>query len=333
MSTDNETPEAGAEPAQQLAPAAPAAPKHLAVLEDHSPVSPFASMTSFEKAQRVARALASSTMVPEAYQQYVLKNGQWQENPNAMGNCLVALEMSSRMPGLSPLMVMQNMDVVKGRPSWRGAFAAARVNASPLFSRLKYEWKGEPGTKDYGCRAYATEVETGEVLHSTWITWAMVTGEGWDKNSKWTTMRDQMFTYRAATFWCRAYAPDLLLGLQMADEVEDVVDDRASLRALNDRLNGQQLGEAPAGEAAASAPAPAPDAGEADPPRTTGRRRRGGNAPAAAPLDQAEPADAEKPAAQTAAPEGIAAGPVAEPTAAAPAPAPAPAAGDNYDVE
>lgn len=281
--------------AGELTPAPAPKPQAMATLDDYQPVSPFANMSSFVKAQRVAHALASSTLVPDAYQQFVLnKNNQWQENPAAIGNCLIALEMASRMPGLSPLMVMQNMDVVKGRPGWRGAFAAGRVNASPLFGRLKYEWKGEPGTKEYGCRAYTMEAETGEVLYGTWITWAMVTGEGWDKNTKWTTMRDQMFMYRAATFWCRVHAPDLLLGLQTMEELEDVpAPGESPLRALNERL-ARQL-DAPDGAEPAGDSGNAGDTAEAAPEKP--KRQRRSHAAKVEPLPQNEP-EVAKPAAQ-----------------------------------
>lgn len=321
--------------AGELAPAPAPKPQAMATLDDFQPVSPFANMSSFVKAQRVAHALASSTLVPDAYQQFVLKNNQWQENPAAIGNCLIALEMASRMPGLSPLMVMQNMDVVKGRPGWRGAFAAGRVNASPLFGRLKYEWKGEPGTKEYGCRAYTTEAETGEVLHGTWITWAMVTGEGWDKNTKWSTMRDQMFMYRAATFWCRVHAPDLLLGLQTMDELEDVpAPGESPLRALNERLErqlapqGEEEGEGDHEGDQAESPAAAK-------PTKAPRRRRTVEAKVA-PLEQAEP-DA-KPATQgvTDASAGDTSG-MGQPSVQQDAPAakasPADSATDMFNVE
>ena len=39
-------------------------------------------------------------------------------------------------------------------------------------------------------------------------------------------MRQQMFTYRAASFFCKAYAPELLLGIDSVEEIEDVIDVR-----------------------------------------------------------------------------------------------------------
>ena len=303
----------------------PAEPRHMAIATtpvslgaDHA-MSVFGGSSSFELAQRMAKLLSNSTLVPEPYQQYVLsKNNAWEHNPVAIGNCTIALEIASRLR-LSPLMVMQNLDVVKGRPGFRGAFVAALVNNSPLFSRLRYEFKGEPGAADYGCRAYATEKETRDVLYGTWITWAMVTGEGWDKNPKWKTMRDQMFMYRAATFWSRVHSPDLLLGMPTADEIEDVlqaIEHRGSVTTLNQRL-----------EAGGESASPKQDDDKPAETEKPARQRRQRAAPAAAPLEQAEPAatpapDASADSAGEAQPETV---------AAAPAPAPAPPA--SFDVE
>lgn len=100
------------------------------------------------------------------------------------------------------------------------------MNTCGRFSALRYEWKGEAGKPDFGCRAWAIEKETGERLDGIWVTWQMVNAEGWasKSGSKWKTMPDQMFVYRAAAFWQRAYAPDLGMGLQTEEEVRDVFD-------------------------------------------------------------------------------------------------------------
>ena len=52
----------------------------------------------------------------------------------------------------------------------------------------------------------------------------MVDAEGWRKKngSKWVTMGELMFIYRAAAFWTRIFAPELSLGMHTSDEVEDI---------------------------------------------------------------------------------------------------------------
>lgn len=172
----------------------------------------FFNLEGFELMQRIAKAFASSDLVPQQYQ-------------NNLPNCMIALDMAQRI-GANPLMVMQNLYIVHGTPGWSSKFLIATVNTCGRFSAMRYEWKGEPGSADYGCRAWATEKDTGQRLDGIWVTWAMVKAEGWSgkKGSKWLTMPDQMFVYRAAAFWQRVYAPDLAMGLQTAEEVKDVYD-------------------------------------------------------------------------------------------------------------
>lgn len=172
----------------------------------------FFDLQSFELIQRVSKAFSQSDLVPKQYQ-------------GNLANCMIAMDMAQRM-GANPLMVMQNLYVVHGTPGWSSKFLIATINVSGRYSSLRYEWRGKPGDPDYGCRAWAVERETGERLDGIWVDWKMVKAEGWDaKNgSKWKTMPDQMFVYRAAAFWQRAYAPELGMGLQTSEELQDTFD-------------------------------------------------------------------------------------------------------------
>ena len=73
---------------------------------------------SFEFAQRQAKSLCESNLVPISYQ------GQ-----KGLPNCLVALEMSKRM-NLSPLTVMQNLNIIHGRPTWSAQFILVKLWAA-----------------------------------------------------------------------------------------------------------------------------------------------------------------------------------------------------------
>lgn len=46
-----------------------------------------------------------------------------------MGNCVIALDIALRM-GAKPLMVMQNIYVVHGRPAWSAQCLIATLNQS-----------------------------------------------------------------------------------------------------------------------------------------------------------------------------------------------------------
>jgi len=176
----------------------------------------FNGIDAFDNAQRMAKALASSTLVPPAYQ------GQ-----QGLANSLIALEMAGRM-GLSPLVVMQNLSIIHGRPSWSSSFLIATVNASGRFSPLRFVF--DDPAKPSSCYAVATDKASGEELIGETITLEMAKREGWwsrkdrqgNETSKWPTMPGQMLRYRSASFWVRAYCPEVSLGLATQEEAIDV---------------------------------------------------------------------------------------------------------------
>ncbi len=161
--------------------------------------------------QRMAKALASSTLVPDSYR-----------GEANLGNCIIALELSQRI-GASVMAVMQSMVPIHGKPTWSAAFLIATVNSCGRFSPMRFRWVGKEGADDWGCRAYAVEREGNLELVGALVTIAMAKAEGWySKNgSKWKTMPEQMLQYRAAAFWTRAYAPEIALGMHTAEEIHD----------------------------------------------------------------------------------------------------------------
>lgn len=161
----------------------------------------------FELMQRKAKAYATSDIVPTQFRN--------------VSNCIVALEMAQRMD-MNPLMLMQNSFIIHGKLGWSSTFIIARINSCGRFSSLKFRFSGEGDSRS--CVAYAKDRESGEILESVQINMAMAKAEGWlsKAGSKWKTMPDLMLQYRAASFFGRAYAADMLLGMQSAEELADV---------------------------------------------------------------------------------------------------------------
>lgn len=168
----------------------------------------FASAAGFDLMQRQAKLLASSALVPKEFQ-------------NNVANCTIALEMANRL-NASPLAVLQNLYVVHGKPSWSSQFIIACINATGRYSPLRFEMSGEGD--GLACIAWAIEKETGDRLESPPVSFDMAKKEGWvEKNgSKWKTMPQLMIRYRAATFFGRLYAPDVLMGMKSMEEVSDI---------------------------------------------------------------------------------------------------------------
>ena len=254
---------------------------HLAVKETaQQAVFNFFDPVQFDTMQRVCKMFANSELVPDMYKIALVKTDailpnaspderakaiakeEMRAEAKAMANCMIAVEMAQRI-GASPLMIMQNMVIIYGRPSWSSKFLVATVNTCGRFNPLQYRFteKGMLGKVDYTeyekvwvngvnggkgyyknnaktstfdgtkvmdieCVAFTTAKGSDKALESSPISIRLAVQEGWytKAGSKWPTMTRQMLMYRAASFWTNAYAPELSMGMKTEDEIRDIVD-------------------------------------------------------------------------------------------------------------
>lgn len=168
----------------------------------------FGTPAQFEHIQRVAKAFAASSIIPKTYQ-------------GSIPNTIIALEMANRM-GASPIMIMQNLYIVHGMPSWSSTFIIASINSCGRFTTLKFEMSGSGDS--LACKTWAIDKKDSERIEGPTVTMAMAKAEGWvaKNGSKWQTMPELMIRYRAATFFGRLYCPDILMGFQSYEEIIDV---------------------------------------------------------------------------------------------------------------
>lgn len=209
----------------------------------------FFDKEQFDTMQRVCKMFANSELVPDMYKVS-------EKNPieKATANCMIAIEVAQRI-GASPLMIMQNMIIIYGRPSWSSKFLVATVNTCGRFNPLQYRftnlgrigkveytdyvWNDRTRKKDavvktfdgtqienIQCIAFTTAKGSNDILESSPIDVRLAIQEGWyTKNgSKWQTMTRQMLMYRAASFWTNAYAPELSMGMKTEEELRDIID-------------------------------------------------------------------------------------------------------------
>lgn len=164
------------------------------------------SKDTWEIVQRMAQAYSTSDIVPAAYK-------------GKVANCIIALEMANRM-GADPMMIMQSLYIVHGNPGWSSKFLIATFNQCGRFTSIRYEWNKDRTS----CRAWSTEKATNERVEGIEVTMAMAQAEGWSTKagSKWKTMPELMLQYRASAFLIRTCAPELSMGLQTVEEVQDV---------------------------------------------------------------------------------------------------------------
>ena len=181
-----------------------------------APVTVWTDKKQFDQLLRAANMLSQTSIIPATYQ------GKPQD-------CFVALEMATRM-GVSPLVVMQNMYVVKGKPAWAGQACTMFINSCGKFTQVKHVYTGEKGTDSRGCYVTATRISDGIQVNGVEVTLAMAKAEGWTANTKWRTMPELMLAYRASAFFARVHCPEALMGVQLADEIYDTDANRSATR-------------------------------------------------------------------------------------------------------
>ena len=190
----------------------------------------FFSLSTFQDAHKVAGVLAKSKLIPQHFQ-------------NNVPDCIIAMEMAQRI-GASLFSVIQSLYIVHGRPTWSAQFIIASLNSCGRFSPLRFEIIGEGDAR--ACYAWAIERGTNERLEGPPVSIQMAVREGWmGKNgSKWQTMPELMLRYRAATFFGRLYAPDILMGMRSDVEVYDEgPGEIAQAASVADDLNARFAGE------------------------------------------------------------------------------------------
>ena len=180
-------------------------------LPENNPVSVLAGkdvIRSLQEAYQMAQVLCTSEIIPNAYR-------------NKPADCMIAIDMASRM-GISPLMVMQSLFVVKGKPSWSGQACMSFIQAHPDFTDVRPIYVENKDRNDKGCYISAKRMSDGSAVKGVLVTLAMAAAEGWTQNKKWTTMPDLMLAYRAASFFARVYCPAVLMGVSVEGEIEDI---------------------------------------------------------------------------------------------------------------
>lgn len=192
-----------------------------------APTGVWSDRNQFNQLLRAADMLSKTSIIPQTYQ------GKPQD-------CFVAIEMATRM-GVSPMVVMQNMYVVKGKPSWAGQACTMLINSCGKFRDVKHVYTGTKGTDSRGCYVTAVRCSDGEQIDGVEVTMQMAKSEGWTSNSKWKNMPELMLAYRASAFFARVYCPEALMGVQTYDEVYDASfadENKGKAVDLTNALNG-----------------------------------------------------------------------------------------------
>ena len=223
-------------------------------------VDAFTNMSAFENGQRICKMLSQSRLIPQSYQ-------------NNLPDCMVALEMANRT-NTSPLIVMQNLNVIHGRPSWSAKYVAAALTASKVDSlsyqivqngTVEIDGKSVPNLE---CRAVVIDRRSKAEVVGPAVSIKMAVAEGWIRNSKWLTMPELMLRYRAVTFLANTSYPDVLLGINV--ESDDAPISSSDVNVAREKIISAEIVEALPEE---PVPAPAPVA-EPEPEKKRTRKAK-----------------------------------------------------------
>lgn len=163
------------------------------------------SPQTFEQAMKFSHMLAESDLVPKDFR-------------GKPGNCLIAMQWGSEL-GLKPLQALSNIAVVNGRAALWGDAVIALVRSSPLCEYVQESDDGHTAT----CRAKRRgEPEQVVTFSMDDAKQAGLAG----KQGPWSQYPKRMRQMRARAFALRDVFPDVLRGMPVAEEVQDMPPER-----------------------------------------------------------------------------------------------------------
>jgi hypothetical protein len=159
-----------------------------------------------KEALRFSEIMAQSDIIPTHYR-------------GKPANVFIAMQTAFRT-NLDPMQVMQNTFIVSGKLGMSSTFAISLANSSGLFEggiRYRIEGAGD----DLKVTAYANLKKSGAEISYT-ISMREAQAENWTKNPKYRTLPELMLRYRSATLLIRTHVPEVINGMHMVEEIEDI---------------------------------------------------------------------------------------------------------------
>lgn len=156
--------------------------------------------------------------------------------------------------GLTPMAALRSVVVINGLPSWKGEAALALIRNAGICSRpptvgVRGEGDGREGYVTFQRSDMAAPVE---------VTFSVTDAKRaklWGKSGPWTDYAEDMLTWRAVGRASKRYFGDVLMGLSIAEEVQDYPADAHGAARVEaaptepDPLLDDPRSEAPAEEA------------------------------------------------------------------------------------
>lgn len=176
--------------------------------------------STFGEGMEIAKLIADSDFAPKDYR-------------GKPANVLIAIQMGADV-GLSPMQALQNIAVINGRPAIWGDAALALVQSSGVLERFHEVFEGTPGQDNYTAVCIAKRKGLPDEVRRTFSIADAKLAKLWGKTGRdgqatpWITYPTRMLQMRARGFTLRDVAADRLMGLILAEEAMDMVQDAAT---------------------------------------------------------------------------------------------------------
>jgi hypothetical protein len=171
-------------------------------------------MQNIDTAWRFADAAFKSRMAPKSF--------------TSTEQVFIALQMGAEV-GLSPMQSLKNIAVIQGTPSIWGDAVAALIRRSPLCKSLKQPvFTGEGETRVCSIKAERINGDTAEGVFG----YKDAKRAGLLSRDTYKTWPDRMYYHRALGYVAHELFPDCLMGLDIAEEAQDLAYVKAATATL-----------------------------------------------------------------------------------------------------
>ncbi|MCI0737545.1 MAG: recombinase RecT [Gemmataceae bacterium] len=290
MTTATET------PPTVLTPVPPPKPEKL-IVEDQSATAYLFDTARFEHCLRIAKSMASSSLLPEHLWMTGPKNDRRQlPFDQVVGNCFLILNQAIRW-GIDPFSVPAETYVVANKLGFQGKLIAAVINARaglnmPLAAIYNSGRGDELAAVIFGSKQdipqeawpllkeYAKS-ESGDAytdLMAMGIRCIRISvGQAKTDNQMWRTDPAQKLFYTGATKWARRHAPEIILGVLTDDDMDRMEVNAADLHRIQtiDDLADKLIGQT--AQVVNAQDTPTNGNGHADAPKTAVQETTGGH--------------------------------------------------------
>jgi len=186
---------------------------HLAVI-DSSPIAYLLDTARFEHCYRIAKLMASASLIPDHLK--IGRDKRPLEPEQIAANCFMIVNQSLRW-GFDPFSVAPETYVVGGKLAFQGKLIMAAINAlAGLEERLNFTFTGKVGTPELTITVsgrFKGEREARTVSVSV--------AQARTDNDMWKKDPEQKLVYTGSIKWARRHCPEVVMGIMLEDEMDE----------------------------------------------------------------------------------------------------------------